>query len=117
MLSRVDRLVFDVAVAVLLFVGVSASVSEWFDALYSKIAFWALIVGVPIGALVFWVKGLDLGLTREIQNSWSQNRVAVDKLNALHAAHPEVAKELSARMAEEKARRAAGQQVVPPTGV
>ncbi len=113
MLTGRDRIVVHLALAILVFVGVSASVSPWFDALYSEIAVWALIIGVPVGALVIWIKGLDPGLAREIQHSWSQNRLAVEALNAKHAAHPEVAKELSARMAEEKRRRT--EIVVPPT--
>lgn len=114
MFRGVDRVVVDLAMAVLVFVGVSGAVSSWFDALYSEIAVWTLIIGVPLGALVYWLKGLDLGLDREIRNSWSQNAAAVARLNALHAAHPEVAEELSARMAEEKRRRDR-MTAMPPT--
>ena len=114
------RLVVNLLLAVLVFVGVSASVSDWFDAFYSEIAVWALIIGIPLGALIYWIKGLDPGLETEVRISWRKERhggnaEAVARLNALHAEHPEVAEKLSARMAEEKHRREMG-TVPPPTG-
>ena len=46
--SRVDRFAINLGLAVLVFVGISASISPWLDALYSEIALWAVIVGTPL---------------------------------------------------------------------
>lgn len=115
MFSGMDRVVVNVAVAILAFVGVSGAVSPWFEGIYSGIAFWVLIIGLPLGALVYWIKGLDLDLDREIRRAKTQNAAAVATLDALHTAHPEVAEELAARMLAEKLARQQGEQgVIPP---
>ena len=116
MFSRVDRIVVNVAVALLVFVGVSASVSEWFDTLYSEIAFWTLIVGVPVGMLIYWIKGFDPDLSREIRRAQRENGATVA---ALVDGKPELAREL-AKLADAKRRQEQGfapaPSVTPPTG-
>jgi len=120
--SRRDRLVVDLVLAALVFVAVSGAVSPSLDALYSWLAVWALIAGgaLAVVAGLFWWLDFDRSLDREVTQSWKPiseggNREHVEALTAQHAAHPEAAPALAARMAEEKARQQQrGLRVVPP---
>jgi len=120
--SRRDRLVVDLVLAALVFVAVSGAVSPSLDALYSWLAVWALIAGgaLAVVAGLFWWLDFDRSLDREVAQSWKSiseggNREHVEALTAQHAAHPEAAPALAARMAEEKARQQQrGLRVVPP---
>ena len=61
--SRVDRFAINLGLAVLVFVGISASISPWLDALYSEIAVWAVILGIPLA--VGW-RTLRSGIGRSV---------------------------------------------------
>ena len=105
--SNRDRLVVNLLLAVLVFVGVSSSVSDTLDAFYSVIAFWTFIIGgvfAAIGILTWWLD-FDRSLDREAAESWKTNGEITKALAERHAAHPEVARDLAARMAEEKVRQ------------
>jgi len=107
----------DVLLGLLVFVGVSSSVSPWFHDLYSGIAWpWGACVGAAI-VIIWAVKefGPDLELESEIRRADRQNASAVATLQAKHAAHPEVAKELAARMLAEKLARMQAEGQPPPT--
>jgi hypothetical protein len=122
--ERRDMLFIDVLLGLLVFVGVSSSVSPWLADLYSAIA-WPWGVGVVAivvagwAAVVFWP---DFELNSEIRESFKEpkapgdgrNAQAVRDLAAKHAAHPEVAKELAERMLQEKLTRLGIRPNVPP---
>ena len=107
----------DILLGLLVFVGVSSSVSPWFHELYSAIA-WPWGAGAGVIAVAIWaVKefGPDLSLESELRAADRQNAAAVAALQAKHAAHPEVAKELAARRLEEKQQRLRAAVSRPPT--
>ena len=107
----------DALLGLLVFVGVSSSISPWFADLYSGIA-WPWGVGAGVIAVAIWaVKefGPDLELESELRAADRQNAAAVAALEAKHAAHPEVAKELAARMLAEKLARMQAEGQPPPT--
>lgn len=120
MLRGMDRISINLAVALLVFVGVSASISPWLDGLYSRITIWALIIGSVIWGLKFLIKDVAdaLALDHEIHLAERENGATVRDLAKKHAAHPEVARELAAQMLEEKRRQQEGAAppVAPPSG-
>ena len=116
MLERRAMWPIDVLLGLLVFVGVSSSISPWFADLYSGIA-WPWGVGAGVIAVAIWaVKefGPDLELESELRAADRQNAEAVQKLAAMHAKHPEVARELAARMLEEKQQRLRATGQLPP---
>jgi hypothetical protein len=115
--SRAERALIHLALLLLVFVGVSASISPWLDRLYGEIAVW--VVGAGVVALTIWalVQIRDAGTAREVARSWRQNGHLARQLAERHAAHPEVAKQLAARMAEERERAQQLRVVPPPAGV
>ena len=109
-----DRLVLNTILGLIVFVGVSGSVSPWLRALYGWLAIWVIGAGVVVLAIWGLVQLRDGLLDREVRASWKQNGVLARELATKHAAHPEVAKELAERMLAEKLRREQ-MQVQPPT--
>lgn len=121
MSSSKDRLILNLILGLIVFVGVSSAVSPWFYDLYSAIAPWvfgtAAVGGLIWAAILF---GPDLALSHEARESWTQNGDKARALAAKHAAHPEVAAALAERLLQEKlARQQMEQQghlpVPPPT--
>ena len=113
--SSRDRLVVNLLLAVLVIVGVSASVSDTLDALYSVIAFWAFLIGGVFAAIkiLIWWLDFDPVLGREARKSWSRNGETVRLLNS---GQPEAARELARRLAEtEKIQEQVRLGVVPPS--
>jgi hypothetical protein len=114
--SQAERFLIHLALLVLVFVGVSSSISPWLDHLYGEIAVWAIGWGVVVGAIWAVVQIRDAGMARETARSWRQNGHLARQLAERHAAHPEVAKQLAARMAEERERQLQLRVVPPPSG-
>ena len=105
-----------ILLGLLIFVGVSSSVSPWFRDLYSGIA-WPWGVGVGAVAAAVWAAfkffALDLELESEIHKSKVQNRRMVHLL-ATAATDPEAAKELAERRALMEQERLRHPQQLPP---
>lgn len=122
--ARRERRILNVVAGLIVFVGVSSSVSPWLEDLYGRVAFAVLILGLVVGAVVALTKLPDRALAREVRDSWRQNGERARELAEKHAAHPEVAKALAERMLAEKLQRerltggqAAGGPVVTPPHV
>ena len=105
----------DILLGLMVFVGVSSSVSPWFRDLYSGIAWpWGVGAGGIVAAVwaAFKFFAPDLELESEIHQSKVQNGRMVQLL-ATAATDPEAARELAARRAlMEQARLPS---VLPPT--
>lgn len=112
MIRNKDRLVLDLILGLIVVIGVSSSVSPWLEALYGRVAIWVFGAWAVGGVIWAVASTLDLGLRREIREADRMNAAAVHWLAEKHAAHPEVAKALSARLLAEKLQREQGG--IPP---
>lgn len=114
-----DGLIINLGLGLLVFVGVSSSLSPWLDHLYSMVALWvfgALVAWVIVWTVRVWLD-IDLGRDKEIRESWKHNGKAAQELAEKHAAHPEVAQELAARMAAEREQQEPPLPPAPPLRV
>ena len=77
MLDRRAMLPIDILLGLLVFVGISSSISPWLDALYSEIAVW-LYGGLAIVTAIWagFKFGPDLALSRAIHKPLSPRAVA-----------------------------------------
>ena len=120
MLERRAMWPIDILLGLLVFIGVSSSISPWFHDLYSGIA-WPWGVGAGVIAVAIWAVfrffAPDLELESEIWAADRQNGRMVQLL-ATAATDPEAAKELAARrvrMEQQRLRRRAALDPPAPT--